>query len=180
MAELKELQEREVSEDYFVIACLGNVICTSEIGLHEAARDDLVAHHAAWRTVARQQTASLLDLDDPARLLDGRYVEQLPAATLIALLDFARADPRGVAWMDELRQALSKTTMLVSATRTLDRDGIDFAKKLLARDTVIESYVAHYAFLAERKMSASAFSGMLEADREGLGADLLWVRHASH
>jgi len=69
--------------------------------------------------------------------------------------------------------------MLTSALRQIDRPTIDFAKKLKARDDVLQSYVAHYSFLADKKVSVTHFAHMLEQERERVGAELLWVEPAT-
>jgi hypothetical protein len=57
----------------------------------------------------------------------------------------------------------------------IDDTTINYAKKLRARNEVLQSYVAHYSFLSEKKLSASAFGSLLEQQRTAFGADLLWV-----
>lgn len=176
---LTEVGAVEATEDFFMLASIGGVLCTSDLGMHAAARDDLIRYHQEWTVVARHHCNRLLHLDDPGRLLDARYVEPLPAQTLVRLLDFAKASDKGIAWIDDLRHSTGKTTMLTSALRQLDRPAIDFAKKLHARDDVLQSYVAHYSFLAEKQVSATQFSNLLEDERLRDGAELLWVTPAT-
>jgi hypothetical protein len=175
MAERTSLQEIEASEDFFTLACIGGVMCTSEIGLFGPARDDLLAHYDDWKELARQQTSRFLNLDEAGRLLDSRYVEVLPAATLVDILDFAHGTSRQIGWIDDLRQQLGKGTLLAAAMSPIDDTTINYAKKLRARNEVLQSYVAHYSFLSEKKLSASAFGSLLEQQRTAFGADLLWV-----
>jgi hypothetical protein len=180
-SQLKEhsaLVEIEASEGYFVAACLGNAICTSDLGMGDAAGERLRHHYSDWTGLARQHCGKLLQLNDPVRLLDARYVEDLPAAMLVSLLDFAHRTNRGIGWIDDLRRALGKGTMLASAVRGIDKPVIEFAKGLRARDDVMQSYVAHFSFLADKKISATEFSAAIENMREREGAALLWVSQA--
>lgn len=179
IAELSKPEEIEASEGYFVIACLGGVICTSDLGMGEAARDRLSGHYEDWRKLARLQCRSLLELDEPARLLDSRYVDALPAESLIRILDFTNDTERGVCWIDDLRKGMSKTTLFKSAVRSVDKPVINFAKSLPVRCDVLQSYVAHFGFLADRKISATKFSGVLEALRAKDGVELLWASHGA-
>lgn len=175
MTQSGSLAEAEASEEFFTVACLGNVLCTSELGLREAARDDLITHYGDWKLAAQQQVSRALNLGESDRLLDGRYVEQLPARTLVSLLDFAKGTSRGIDWIDDLRQSLGKTTLLASAAKPLERGTIDYARKLGSRDLVLQSYVAHYSFLSEMEMSAGSFGQLLEDERSKDSADLLWL-----
>ena len=179
MAELSALVEIEASEGYFVVALLGNAICTSDLGMGDAAGKTLQHHYSEWAGLARQHCGKLLQLNDPVRLLDARYVENLPSATLVNLLDFAHRTDRGIGWMDELRRSLGKGTMLASAVRGIDKPVIEFAKTLRARDEVMQSYVAHFSFLSKKGISATHFSKALEDMRAREGAELLWVAQAT-
>lgn len=178
-ASMTEVAEVEAAEDCFVIACLGSVSCTSDLGLHEAAREDLVVFRETWRQLARHHAGRLLQVDSLERLLDSRYVDALPTATLIRLLDFTKGSDRGLEWIDEMRRATGTTTKLTSALRTIDTSTIELTKKLQARDDVLQSYVAHFAFLADKKLSASEFAGLIEQERQECGAELLWVAAAT-
>lgn len=175
MSERSDLQEIEASEEFFTLACIGSVMCTSELGLFLPARDDLLAHYTDWKELAEQQAAHFLNLEEAGRLLDARYVESLPAAALVEMLDFANGTSKHIAWIDELRLQLGKGTLLAAAVRPLDRAAIDYAKKLRARNEVLQSYVAHYSFLADKQLSSSGFGSLLEQQRAAFGADLLWV-----
>lgn len=175
MSERTDLPEIEASEEFFTLACIGGVMCTREIGLFGPARDDLLAHYTDWKELAKHQAAHFLNLEESGRLLDARYVETLPAAVLVEILDFANGTSKQIAWIDELRLQLGKGTLLAAAVRPLDKAAIDYAKKLRARNDVLQSYVAHYSFLADRQLSSSGFGSLLEQQRATFGADLLWV-----
>jgi len=172
---LSRLAEIEVSEGHFVVACLGNAICTSDLGMGETAAKDLARHYADWKALAKEHCSKLLDLKNATRLLDGRYVNDLPAATLIRLLSFAHGKERGVEWVDELRRPLGKIKL--PDFGTIDQPRIEFAKALCARNDVLDSYVAHFAFLGAKKVSATAFSKVIEESCLREKSDFLWVTH---
>ncbi len=175
---LTDVAAIEATEDFFILACMGAVLCTSDLGMYIAARDDLARYRQEWSTVARLHCRRLLQLDDPGRLLDARYVESLPAQTIVEILDFAKSTNKGITWIDDLRKSTGTTTMLSSALRQLDKPTIDFAKKLHARSDVLDSYAAHYAFLADKKVSATHFAATLEDARARVDAPMLWVTPA--
>ena len=157
---LDELAEIEVAEGYFVVACLGNAVCTSDLGMWEASAKDLRRHYVDWQSLARLHCANLLDLESPTRLLEGKYVDDLPAAELIDVLEFANAEERGVAWLDELRRPLGEFKL--PDFGSIEKPNIQFAKALSARNKVLNSFAAHFDFLAAKKVPATAFSRALE------------------
>ena len=170
---LTDLAETEVAEGYFVVACLGNAICTSDLGMGDAAAKDLLRHYKDWKALARQHCIQLLELKSPTRLLDGRYVDDLPAATLIDVLDFARGEERGIEWLDELRRPLG--IVKVPNIVNIDKPKVEFAKALTARNHVLDSFVAHFDYLASNKIPATEFSRALEDKAQPGHAVLNWV-----
>lgn len=160
-ASSKTLNELEISEDYSVTAMLGAVMCTSDLGLHESAVEDFGRYRQQWTDMARAQIRRLLDLDNAAKLLDGRYAEIMPAAQLIAALDFARNDQRGLNWIDDLRRGYGRGTALTSGIRAINDESISFAKRLVARSDVLSSYEEHFRVLAARRLSTSDFAGLV-------------------
>jgi len=160
-AEAARLEEAIVAEGHFNVACMGNAMSTSELGMGDAAARDLERHRNDWRDIARKRCAVLLDVKNGTRLLDGRYVDALPVATLARLLDFAHGRSRGYEWIDEIRRPLGK--MKLPDFSTLETPNIDFAKALQARDDVLDSYSAHFAFLASKKVSVTDYARALSA-----------------
>jgi hypothetical protein len=176
MGESSDLAEVQAAEGYFVIACLGRAICSSELGFWEPARDNLRDHCSDWRELARRHCESLLHLDSAEELLNQQYIEHIPSRTLVKLLDFAHDEDRGIDWLDDLRVPKKKKLQLrLPAKKVIPTETINFAKALQARDDVLQSYVEHFAFLADKKVSASQYALALEAERKQQGVDLLWV-----
>jgi hypothetical protein len=158
----KSLNELEISEDYSVTALLGAVMCTSDLGLHDSAVDDFSAYRQKWIEVARAQLHRVLDLDNASRLLDGRYADAMPASQLVAILDFARNDPRGLNWIDDLRRGYGRGTALTSGIRAVSDESLLYARRLIARAEVLSSYEEHFRVLAARRMSSSDFTGLVK------------------
>lgn len=158
----KALREFEAFEDLCVTAMLGAVICASNLDLHDAAAEDMRAFHGEWATMARRQLHRLLDLDNAPRLLDGRYVKSLASSDLISLLDFARDEPRGIRWIDELRQNYGTAAAFATGMRQIGDDTLQSAKRLRARNDVLASYCEHFRYLAARRMSARAFDALVD------------------
>ena len=160
-AESVKLEELVVAEGHFVVACIGNAMCTSDLGMCDAAARDLGVHHSDWQTIARRRCENLLDLNNATRLLDGRYVDALPTKTLIRVLDFAHGKKRGIGWIDEIRKPLGK--MKIPDFGGINEPSIEFAKSLQARDDVLDSYAAHLTFLAPKKVSVTEFARTISA-----------------
>lgn len=179
MAERSVLAELDAVDEYCTLAFLGNAMCTSDLGMHGAAMDELSRSHASWVAVARTQCNALLELHEPARLLDARYVDGLPAQELTRLLDFTHATDRGIGWVDEMRRSLGKSTLFTSSVRVADKSSIEFCKKLRAKDQVLQSYVGHFGFLADKQISASYFAGAIEQARGNQAPSTLWITTAT-
>ena len=158
-AESAKLEETVVAEGHFVVACIGNAMATSDLGMCDAAARDFEAHHGDWQTIARKRCEQLLDLKYATRLLDGRYVDALPAKTLIRVLDFAHGKKRGIGWIDEIRKPLGK--MKIPDFSAIDEPKIEFAKSLQARDDILDSYAAHLTYLSPRKISVTDFARVI-------------------
>ena len=158
-AECAKLEETVVAEGHFVVACVGNAMATSDLGMCDAAARDLAGHHGDWRAIARKRCEQMLDLKYATRLLDGRYVDALPVKTLIRVLDFAHGKKRGIGWIDEIRKPLGR--MKIPDFSGIDDSRIDFAKSLQARDDILESYAAHLTFLAPKKVSVTDFARVI-------------------
>lgn len=176
--EIEDIIELSASEDCYMLACLGSVMTTSDLGMGDAAKDEMEKHRQEWQALARKHCGKLLLQDDPAHLLDTRYVQSLPAANLIRFLDFVNGTQRGVQWIDELRKALDKTTLVRSTFSGRDSSVIDYANKLLVKNEVLQGFSAHMAFLVEKKVSISDFSSKVEKVRELEGAKFLLLSHA--
>lgn len=157
--EPKALEELEVAEGFFVAACLGNAVCTSDLGMYAQAAENFREHYTDWQTLARKHCVDLLDLEHPTRLLDGCYVNDLPASELVRVLDFARDDRRGIQWIDELRKRLGVVKW--PDFTEVYRPKVGFAKALCARNEVLGSYVEHFRVLGELAVPVTEYARQL-------------------
>lgn len=179
LGEIDDIGELSATEDCYVLACLGSVMATSDLGMMDAARDEMLGHYADWRVIARKHCGKLVLKDDPARLLDARYVQSVPAGNLIKFLDFTNDSSRGVRWFDDLRMTLDKTTLVRSALSVIEPSVIEYANKLLVKDEMLQGFNAHMGFLSEKKLSLSYFARRVEETREREGAQYLVLQHAA-
>ena len=168
-----ETIELSATEDCYVLAAIGSVTATSDLGMFDDAREEMKRYYVEWQSVARKHCGKLLLKDEPARLLDPRYVKALPAANLIKFLDFTNNTNKGVAWMDDLRLTLGTTTLMRGALSTTEAPVIEYGNKLLAKNDTLGGFSAHVEFLAQEKISLSQFARQAEELRESSGADYL-------
>ncbi len=174
-----KLDEVEVFEDYATTAMLGAVLCTSDLGLHDSAHEDMLTYHREWADIARVQTKRMLGLSDPSRLLDGRYVELLPAAELVSVLDFANDQTLGIAWVDQLRAGYGKTTAITSSVFTVDDPTLRYVRRLRARHDVLQGYSSHFEFLAAKRLSAGEFSKTVDLQLKGHSGPALVINSSA-
>lgn len=179
LGEIDDITELNATEDCYVLACLGSVMAMSDLGMGEAARDEMLRHYADWRVIARKHCGKLLLKDDPARLFDARYVQSVPAANLIRFLDFTNDSNRGVQWFDELRRTLDKATLVRSAMSVVEPACIEYTNKLLVKNEVLQGFNAHMGFLADKKLSLSYFAQRVEEIREREGAKFLVLQNTA-
>lgn len=177
LKEIDDIEELNATEDCYVLACIGSVMATSDLGMADAACNDMLTHYADWRSIARQHCAKLLLKNDPARLFDARYVKSIPAKNLIRFLDFTNDTNRGIEWLDELRQMLDKTTLVRSAISVVEPSCIEYVNKLLVKNDTLQGFGAHMKFLADKNLSIFYFSQRIEQIRERMGANFLLLQH---
>lgn len=155
--------EQQAIEGSYTIALLGGALATSELGLGPQAATDFAQGVSAWGQHARAFCLSAVVRDAPEHLLHHRYQAQLPARQLCALLDFAHDTQHRLDWLNMLRAREANAPVLRLPTATLEANTLEFAKMLSARHEVLQAYAAHFQFLAEHRLSASAFEAQVAA-----------------
>lgn len=187
-ARCQTVPEIQTVNELYTLAILGYAMVCSDLGIRDAAALDLRNNCQEWTALARGHAKSIMLGEHPERFIGGDYVDQLPAKTLVDLLDFAHDERRGIEWFDELRLDASKHSTLFgnlasSAPDSLrkrlikgDPEGsIDLAKGLFARANVLDANVAHFEFLRDKQISASNFQQQLEHARQESGSEAICV-----
>lgn len=165
----EEINQTDGLDEYFTLAFTGAALATSELGMSAAASTELKRHFGDWQTHARRHCHKHMLGDAPQRLMDESIVQDLSTRELVDMLDFVNDTRRGIDWIDDLRR---QSTSLVPAFHKAlpdalqrfvapasEKPAIDFAKRLRARDNVLSANIAHFDFLANKKISASYFAG---------------------
>jgi len=182
---------RTINELY-TLAILGYAMVCSDLGLRDAAALDLAKNCEEWTTLARGHARAMLVGAHQERLIGGEFVDQLPARILVDLLDFVHDERRGIEWIDVLRsESLKHSTLLGNLassapdslrkrlTRPEPEGAIALAKSLQARSNAIDANVAHYAFLRQAQISASAFQLQLDDSLRASGSEAICVYPAT-
>ena len=175
-------------DELYVLSILGSATVCSNLGMHEEAAIDLRSNVADWSTQARLHARSLLFNDRPDRFLAAEFIDQLPARALVALLDYAHDSERGIDWIDELRAGHAKHATLLESLTPFTPAGLQrprnqsdvaaavmLARTLRTRTALLDTNAAHYNFLNEKGISATAFQRSLEAARVDAAADAICV-----
>lgn len=160
-----EIHEVDGVDEYFTLAFTGAALATSELGMAEIAFDELDRHFKDWKVIARKHCEVQMIRNDPERFLAPAFVKELPARELVETLDFVHDGQRGIEWIDDLRSRSSfrmPRPSLPGSWQPFGQDdekpAIEFARRLLARSNVLATNVAQFAFLKDRKISASRFA----------------------
>ena len=182
-----EADVRAINELY-TLAIIGYALVSSDLGLRDAAAD-LRANCIDWTDQARLHAKRMLFGGRADRLMASEYVETLPAATLVDLLDFAHDTHRSVLWIDQLRIDSAKNSSVLDGIAAsspervrralIDRKpegAIELAKSLRARSQVMEATAAHYEFLQEKQMTATEYQRMVEQALTESGQEAICVQ----
>ena len=164
-----EIHQIDGLDEYFTLAFTGAALATSELGMSETAATELQRHFGDWQMQARRHCGKHLLGDAPQRLMDESLVNDLSTRELVDTLDFVNGTRRGIDWIDDLRR--QNTSLVPAFHKALpgalqrfvapasEKPAIDFSKRLQARNSVLSANVAHFDFLANKKISASYFAG---------------------
>ena len=187
-AQCLSVAEIQAVNELYTLAILGHALVCSDLGLRDAAALDLKNNCEDWTALARGHVSAILIAARPEKLMGGDYVEQLPARTLVDLLDFAHDEKRGIEWFDVMRlDSIKNSTLLASLaasapdslrkrlTQSEPEGAIVLAKQLHARSSAMDANVAHFDFLRQKQISASAFQRQLDNARRESGADAICV-----
>ena len=147
----------EALDDCYTIAMVGHALATSELDLHVVAHQTFERDRLAWQRLAQEHCRDSVLRDNPERLLHHKYLIAMPSDALIGLLDFAHGSERRSAWIDEMRRMEADASILRLPFFSSEDSSLQFARKLAAKDKVLDGYSAHFAYLAERGLRASAF-----------------------
>lgn len=165
-------------EQYFFFASLAHATCLAELGELRVAKGRLEEDCAFYESQARRIAKQLILGDDPQRFLFGSYVEALPGRRLAACLDFVEEANRGEQWIDELRKELRpSSTMEVffggpDAKVKADSElGIPALLRFVARDELLQGYVAQYELLEPGGLAPSEFGKQAARIGSKLGVD---------
>lgn len=187
-ARSRTLREVEAVNELYTLAILGHAIVCSNLGLCSDAANDLRDHSNDWTKQSRVHAKTLMFSERPDRWLSGEFVDVLPARSLIALLDFAHDDRKGIDWLDELRLAHARDGTVLdnlasSAPAGLQRilgkgdlgDRVTLARSLMARADVMAANVEYFQFLDAKRLSATVFQKLLNEARIESGSDAVCV-----
>lgn len=171
LAEAKTIGTAVVNEEYFCLTALAHARCSAELGMLNLACHDLQETYGIWKNHAQRIAKQLLIGDYPERFLASDFVREVPVTTLVQWLDFAYGEKKGFLWIDELRGRINEPWY--KKTFTMDGKGLNRAigigiekekeiiiptlHKLIARDNVLQGYLAQYQLFETHQMKPSSF-----------------------
>ncbi len=167
-------------EEYFVLTALSHIRCTAELGMLDMAHHEAQETQEIWQQQSRRITKDILLAEYPERFLASDFVDDVSITELVEWLDFAHAQTQGYGWIDQLRRKLDEPWYnrswlpIMHSGSGLNRNiGVGMEKeqsmfipsirKLIARNQVLEGYVAQYEFLATENLVPSAYEQAIAA-----------------
>ena len=170
------LETIEALDDCYTIAMVGNTLSMSELDDPAMAHQEFERDRLAWQRLAQEYCRDSVLRDNPERLLHHKHLVAMPSNALIGLLDFAHGSERKSAWIDDLRQMEANASILRLPSFASEDSSLQFARKLVAKDAVLEGYSAHFAFLSGRGIRASAFEAHVgQLTRDAGDAGPVWI-----
>lgn len=166
-----EMNETEGVDEYFTLAFMGSALATSELGMSDVACIEMKRHYDDWQTHARRHCDTHLLRGAPQRLMDASMVVDMPTRELIDTLDFINNTNKGLDWIDEIRGL--PTSLGPAVKKSLpgffqrfvapvnEKTAIEFSKRVRARNNVLSANIAHFDFLADKKISVNNFSSQV-------------------
>jgi hypothetical protein len=167
-------------EEYFCLTSLAHARCLADMGMLSPAHDYLQKTYEVWIKQARRIATNLLLDNKPERLLFGNSYQSIPVSVLIEWLDFTYEEEKGYGWIDELR--VKNNSWHNDSNDNFFEKGLvgtanDFfgkshskkkkikpqdivvqsIKKLVARNNVLNGFVAQYELLEKHNITPLSF-----------------------
>jgi hypothetical protein len=179
LGEAATLPEAMIGEEYYCITMLAQARCYAELRELAMARRILETTHERWCRLVRQIMLRYLLGANPEKFLASEFATEVPIVVLAEWLDFAYNEAKGLAWIDELRAKgdpwyYYKELAVLPASRRLARLPerteivqlhttliIPALQKLVARNSVFETYIAQYALMEQHQLTAIEFEHLL-------------------
>lgn len=173
---LEDLEDLDVLESSWTLAMVGHGLATNELDMGSVSVQDFKTHRLEWQQMAREFCRNKVLKDNPQRLLLPRYVEDMPTAELIALLDFSHGTDKGVGWIDELRLRQGGESIFKWPSFGAESASLKLGRQLAAKDKVLDSIGAHFEFLHDQGLRSGAFLSTIQTLADGSPTDsAVWV-----
>ena len=179
---LTAIPEALATEEYYLIAALGQVRCYAELHELAMARRILTDAVKEWQDWARLFTRVVLFGEQPHRFLYADFAPSAPLQLIAAWYDFASNKQEGLLWIEVLRTKQDPwyyQRSLDGAPRELRRadsaSGLEMKlafeqervipalNKLLARNAVLTSYEAQYELLEQHCLTPGELEDSIQA-----------------
>lgn len=176
LSETSTIETAMANEEYFSLTALAQVRCTAELGMLDIAHKEINEMNAFWQIQAHRIAKEIVVGKHPERFLATDFVDEVSVAELIQWLEFVYEEKKGLAWIDELRRKINETWYSKgwfsgSGSGLNQNVGIGLEKeqqilipalrKLIARASIFEGYVAQYELFEEQQMKPSEFEDKL-------------------
>ncbi|MFB2936846.1 hypothetical protein ACE1B6_16475 [Aerosakkonemataceae cyanobacterium BLCC-F154] len=186
LSEANTIEAAMAAEEYFALTALAQIRCTAELGMLDIAYKEIEEANSFWQKEAHRVAQNILIGDYPERFLASDFVENVSVSELTQWLDFVYDDQKGYVWIDELRTKINECWyskgFLKGGGSGLNRNvGIGLEKeqkmvipamrKLIARSTVLEGYMAQYEVLETQQMMPSEFEQKIKELPESSAVD---------
>lgn len=158
----EKLEEAIAYEDYYCLTGIAHARSSAELGMSEAAQEEMDQVTTTWRTHVQNISERWLVDEDPERFLAAEFAEMAPTTSIAEWLDLTHGTHQGIAWIDTLRSKLpqqyaeSEWKRYMPNMRSLDpADRLSRDKELVVptlnkfahRHRALQGYVSQYSML---------------------------------
>lgn len=170
LSEASTIEIAMANEEYFSLTALAQTRCTAELGMLDIAYKEIDEMNTFWQAQAHRISKEVLCGKHPERFLATDFADEVPVSELIQWLDFVYEEKKGLGWIDEFRHKINETWyskgwFSIGGSGLSQNVGIGLEKeqkmlipslrKLVARGSIFEGYVAQYELLEEQQMRPS-------------------------
>jgi len=158
-------------EEYFCLTSLAHARCSADLGMLSLAKEEMEEAYVVWKKQAQRIANQHLLKKQPERFLYSDFCQDLPVSVLVKCLDFAYGEQKGYGWFDELRGKTEPWHKEIGelqigllrpggrklAIREERKQILPALQKLVARNDVLDGFVAQYGLLEKHDETPGGF-----------------------
>lgn len=162
----EDLAEFMTVEEYYTITAVGAAMCKAELGLLGQAASEFKCSNAIWKKCVSEHVKEKIITNEPQRLLGKKYAGHITVEEIIDWGNFANGRNKGIEYIDELRSTMSPFHLSTAISKA-EANSLGVARKLVARNYVLEGFVSQFNYFSDNSLRPSQVHAYISS----LGSD---------